>query len=299
METNFQDIQLKLEDYKASYQKVQSALEKNSEKIQDESIRHQREKDLRKLLEDIEKAISYHQDLLKLSKEQVETYFSGFKLQVSDVGRKCNLYYENDKKWYPGEINSVNIQDQTADVTFLGFSERYTVPCSFIQLLIPPKQSDLKEGLEVEALLQDGKWHYCSIESIEPDTVTVRLARWGHKNTLPYDSIRFITEDKKPLLERDTFVIPDKLKVLPNDPENIRLKKKKKIKALRKAWRTAQIEKETKFYTSGWKEFQKKNVIKKESIFKSPETFSGKVGVANSGQKMTITKSKIAQESDI
>ena len=228
MESNFQEIQNKLDDYRLNLEKIQMAIKKNSEKTQDEQVKNQRNKDLQQLIQDIEKAIAYHQDLLKLSKSQVETYFSSLKLKPSDIGKKCNLYYEKDKNWYPGEITSVNIQEQTAEVIFFGFSERFQLPASFIQILIPPKLSDLREGLEIEALLEDGKWHYGVVETIEEGAITVRITRWGHKHSLALDAIRLVGEEKKQLLDKDTFIIPNKFKILPNDPENVRMKKKKK-----------------------------------------------------------------------
>ena len=298
IKSSLEQIQEKLDEYRANYDKVKAALIKNSESTQDDLVKSQREKDLQQLLLDIEKAVTYHQDLLKLSKSQIETYFSSVKLKPSDIGRKCNLYYEKDENWYPGEINSINISEQTAEVTFLGFAENHKVPASYIQIIIPPKISDLQEGQDVEGLLQDGKWHYGSIEKLEEGAVTIRIARWGHIHTLTLDSIRLVTDPKISILQRDTFVIPAKLKILPNDTEAVRMKKKKKVKAMKKAWRESQIEKETKTYVSSWKSFQQKNSNKKESIFQTPDTYVGKVGVPNSGRGMTVTNSKISLDED-
>ena len=40
----------------------------------------------------------------------------------------------------------------------------------------------------------------------------------------------------------DEFKVPQKLKILPNDPENVKKTKKNKIKALKFAFKNAQIE---------------------------------------------------------
>lgn len=293
MELSFQEIQEKLDEYRLQRNKVEAAVKKNLEKTQDEDLKNKREKELEKLLNDIDKAINYHQDLLRVSKNSLENYYGSLRLKAEDIGKRCNLYYEKDKKWYPGEINSVNVPDQTAEVTFFGFSERFQVPSSYIQILIPPKAKDLQEGLDVEVLLQDGKWHYANIENIKEGNITVKLARWGHKHELPLDAIRLVSEEKKPLIEKDVFVMPEKLKILPNDPEKVREKKKKKIKALRNAWRLSQVEKETKLYVSSWKSFQNKGFVKKDSIFKSPEGVNTKIGVFNNGLKTNTSQVKI------
>lgn len=293
MKSSFEQIQTKLDEYKENYTKVQTALLKNNETAHDDLAKTQRSKDLQSLLQDIEKAIAYHQDLLKFSKDQVETYFTSIRLQASDIGKKCNLYYEKDQNWYPGEISSVNVNNQTAEVLFFGFAEHHQLPASYIQILIPPKVSDLSEGKVIEALLPDGKWHYASIESISGSNIIVRIARWGHIHEVTVDAIRLVSEEgNASLLEKDKFTVPEKFKILPNDPENVRLKKKKKVKAMRKAWRTSQIEKETKVYVSSWKNFQQKNQLKKESIFKSPASHSDKGGIPKSGLEIRISESK-------
>ena len=52
MEFDFKLIQSKLEEYKANYAKVEAALKQNQEKIQDDLVKSQREKDLQSLLQD-------------------------------------------------------------------------------------------------------------------------------------------------------------------------------------------------------------------------------------------------------
>ena len=292
MEPSIKEISSKLQEYKENKEKVLNAIEKNNIKIQDEESKVTKDKELRKLLNDIEKAIGIQQDLLSVATSQIQNFYSGIKLKSEDIGKKCNLYYEKDAKWYPGEISSVNINAQTAEVTFFGFSERHLLPASFIQVLLPPKRSELSEGLDVEVLLEDGKWHYAYIEEVNDDSVLVKLARWGHRQSVSLDAVKIVTQEKRPLIEKDVFVIPDKIKIQPNDPENVRLKKKKKIKALRSAWRASKTEKETKFYTSTWKSFQKTGAVKKDSMFRCPQGTEGKIGLVASGRLLTRDHSK-------
>jgi survival-of-motor-neuron-related-splicing factor 30 len=287
MEPTVREISAKLEEYKENRVKVIQALQKNETRTQDEDSKILREKELKKLLNDIEKAISIQQELLTVSSNNIEKFFTSVKLKTEDIGKKCNLYYEKDSKWYPGEINSVNLNEQTAEVTFFGFHEKHLLPASYISILKPLKRNQISEGLDVEVLLDDGKWHFAAVEDVHEDNVLVKIARWGQKQMVSLDALRLVQEENKPLLEKEVFVIPDKLKILPNDPENVRIKKKKKIKALRTAWKNSQTEKETKFYTSSWKNFQKTGNVKKNSMFRCPEVFDGKIGVVGSGKGMT------------
>ncbi|CAG9327675.1 unnamed protein product [Blepharisma stoltei] len=293
--TNFVTIQAKIDEYKDNLARVEEALKRNADKVRDEEARTQRERDLTKLKNDLEKAIEYNQDLLKIAENRVQEFFSSVRLTVANENHKCNAYYEQDKNWHPAHINKVNEEEQTAEIIFLGFADKYKLPASYIQMLVPPKQPDLHEGQEVEVLLQDGKWYPANIQIFNEQAVTVKLSRWGHMHELSYDCVRFCTNpQKRPLPEREIFEIPNSLKILPNDNEHVRLKKKKKIKALKKAWRQNQIEKETRDYTSSWKNFQQKAQKKSnESMFRTPEGIDSKVGISTSGKAMTKNPERI------
>jgi len=76
---------------------------------------------------------------------------------------------------------------------------------------------------------------------------------------------------------------------LPNDSEVQRKAKKKKVKALKNAFKNAVIEKDSTEKKDKWKNFQGKS-SNRESIFSSPDNIEGKVGVMNSGKGMTNFK---------
>lgn len=51
------------------------------------------------------------------------------------------------------------------------------------------------------------------------------------------------------------FKVPDKLKILPNDPENVKKSKKAKVKALKFAFRNAQLDEVNNEKKDKWKSF--------------------------------------------
>ena len=51
------------------------------------------------------------------------------------------------------------------------------------------------------------------------------------------------------------FKVPEKLKILPNDPENVKKSKKAKIKALKFSFKNAQIEEANNEKKDKWKSF--------------------------------------------
>jgi len=91
--------------------------------------------------------------------------------------------------------------------------------------------------------------------------------------------------------------IPKSLQILPTDSEKVRLMKKKRIKQLKSKTRFQQLEEDTTKKKSSWQDFlttagSKKQkttntIAPKESIFRSPDSVDGRVGVVGSGKGMT------------
>ncbi|KAH0899430.1 LOW QUALITY PROTEIN: hypothetical protein HID58_048998 [Brassica napus] len=83
--------------------------------------------------------------------------------------------------------------------------------------------------------------------------------------------------------------LPAKLKIDPNDPEDVKIAKRRKIHAFKSKARQEQLE----VAQNTWQQFQTTKKVgfytgrKKESIFKSPEDPFGKVGVIGSGKGLT------------
>jgi survival-of-motor-neuron-related-splicing factor 30 len=93
------------------------------------------------------------------------------------------------------------------------------------------------------------------------------------------------------------FVIPDNLRLLPTDTEEIKKRKRKKVKALKANFLEKKTTAEESQVRNEWESFKNKAAkkkpvgalsnLKKESIFKSPDEVGGKVGVTGSGQGLT------------
>lgn len=88
--------------------------------------------------------------------------------------------------------------------------------------------------------------------------------------------------------------IPDNLKIVPSDSTAEKERKRKRIRAIKSLNRHKKIDNERETKKHGWKTFQAKkqrkvkgSMKKGPSIFQSPDTVDGKVGVTGSGQGMT------------
>jgi len=96
------------------------------------------------------------------------------------------------------------------------------------------------------------------------------------------------------LIKKGDLVIPPSLKILPTDSEAVRKQKKKRIKALKSQYRANKMDEERNKRKRSWQDFQKHGRTKRHragpSIFQSPDSVQGKVGVTGSGKGMTETK---------
>jgi len=188
--------------------------------------------------------------------------------------------------------------------------------------LVPP--TFFAVGTTCEAKFSaDGVWYKAVINSIsEGGKYHVTYTEYGNAEEVPITDIRPLTETskktsllplKRPAVPDSIQQIPKSLQILPTDSDEVKLAKKKKIKAIKSANRLKTMEEEGKSKKSAWQSFQnkpKKNVPmalsskKRESIFKSPD--GGKIGVTGSGKPMThsasskdIFKQGVSKKADI
>ncbi|KAI3445545.1 hypothetical protein Pfo_002210 [Paulownia fortunei] len=177
-------------------------------------------------------------------------------------------------------------------------------------------------GTKVQAVWsEDGEWYDATIESLTPNGYYVCYDGWGNKEEVDPDNVRPIQEGTAdPLLEAEktavatkealkrkiaqaatkdfeSWTVPQKLQIDPNDPEDVKAAKRKKIHAFKSKMRMEAKEVTQNKRQNAWQQFQTtkgraKKVgffsgRKRESIFKSPDDPFGKVGVTGSGKGLT------------
>lgn len=248
-----------------------------------------------------------NEELLKQSIRLAQ--FSREPISKLDEGRMCLAYFEVDRKWYGARIITVNEVDQVADIDWIGMSIKSTVPaqCIKVQKVVDPLK--LTAGTFCEALYAgDGQFYPCVIEKVnEPlgSTYVVKFKKYENKETVPLEYMKFDAKmaGKKRLAQQedeDTLKIPDYLKGKKSDTDAQKLAKKKKVKALKNNFKIKQVEKETRAKQETWHSFKDKATQNKrgyfskkiDSIFKSPDSVTGRVGVTGSGKGMTTVLAK-------
>ncbi|KAF9587165.1 hypothetical protein IFM89_039605 [Coptis chinensis] len=177
-------------------------------------------------------------------------------------------------------------------------------------------------GTKVQAVWsEDGEWYDATIESHTSIGYNVTYDEWGNKEEVDPSNVRPIQEGVvNTLLEAEreaeatkqaikkkiaqaavedfqSKTLPAKLRIEPDDPEDVKVAKRKKIHAFKSKMRFEQLEVTQNKRQNAWQQFQTtkgraKKVgffsgRKRESIFKSPDDPKGKVGVTGSGKGLT------------
>ncbi|KAJ9687732.1 hypothetical protein PVL29_016275 [Vitis rotundifolia] len=176
-------------------------------------------------------------------------------------------------------------------------------------------------GTKVQAVWsEDGEWYDATIDGLTPDGYYVSYDGWGNKEEVDPGNVRPIQEEVNALLEAEKEAeatkqaikrkiaqaaatdfqsrsLPAKLRIEPDDPEDVKIAKRKKIHAFKSKMRFEQLEVTQNKRQNAWQQFQttkgraKKigffSGRKRESIFKSPDDPNGKVGVTGSGKGLT------------
>ncbi|XP_030539240.1 survival of motor neuron-related-splicing factor 30 [Rhodamnia argentea] len=180
----------------------------------------------------------------------------------------------------------------------------------------------LSIGSKVQAVWsEDGEWYDATIEAHTPNGYYVCYDGWGNKEEVDPDNVRPIKEGEvNAILEAERVAeatkqaikrkiaqaatvdfqsrtLPAKLRIEPDDPEDVKTAKRKKIHSFKSKMRMEQLEVAQNKRQNDWQQFQStkgraKKIgfltgRKRESIFKSPDDPHGKVGVTGSGKGLT------------
>lgn len=156
------------------------------------------------------------------------------------------------------------------------------------------------------------------VQSVQPNgDLVVLYTGYGDEDTVPRERVRArdaaASGEKRKRGDDDPYAqlpIPDSLKILPSDSEAVRQRKKRRVKSIKSTNRMRRLEKEKATQASSWQKFVSKKASgkgarrssthappdvplaaltgfkssqrkKKKSIFASPDTITGKVGVTN------------------
>jgi survival of motor neuron-related-splicing factor 30 len=259
--------------------------------------------DLQKQHSELQESKSFFEKIFQARKKELSEGFSINPLKQSDAEKLCYAYFSTDSNWYLAHINLVNEEEQTGEITWIGFRDRTKLANKYIKVIEPPDKKSLTPGIYCECLFKEDACFYpCVIEKVTENGFHVKYQKYNTREIVPHQFLRLSEESKakKRKLEEieksDVFKTPEHLKIKVSDTEQQKKSKKKKIKAMKQNHKQKVIEQERKEKQDNWSDFNAKakrakkgyfSMKKGESIFKSPDTVDGKVGVTGSGKGMT------------
>ena len=206
------------------------------------------------------------------------------------IGDRCRAKWD-DGKWYTARIDTIS-ELQRYTVTYLKYGNTAEVSAAMLAPWVPAPRASLQKGTHVMAIYAgDGLLYEAIIEDTLPDNkFRVKFTEYPDLEVVSGDDMILKKATRNPVPESlDKLVIPEQLKILPTDSEKVKETKKKKIKRLKAVFHQKVKEQESIKRKNTWLDFQK-GVIKgkaKKSIFASPDSVDGKVGVTGSGKEMT------------
>lgn len=193
------------------------------------------------------------------------------------VGFKCEAKYYVDSQFYTCAVTQLT--DFGFQVLFDGYGNSEEVPYEYMRALAPTTGSTTA---------------ITAAASATGDSTGVAAAqRASGAGSSKISSKPFVAVIEKPIK------VPENLQILPTDSEAEKDRKRKRLRAIKSLNRHKTIDNERNLKQNDWKSFQHKaqkkqvkgasGVLSKRgtSIFASPETVGGKVGVVGSGQGMT------------
>jgi len=224
---NLIELYKKLLEYKNNLFKIDALLSIERE------IETQEE--LTKLRGDLLQAISYQEDMIKFTQNSDNYIFNNERLSNEHVDRLARCYFKPDHKWYVSKIESVDLENQEAEVTFIGFKDKIRLHSIFIKLIPVPDASHFEVNTYCEAIYSgDGKYYPCHIEKATEAGYHVKFRKYNNKEVVSLYHLRELdnpdsgAKNMKMMEDVKELKIPQHLKILPNDSQRFRGKLRKR-----------------------------------------------------------------------
>lgn len=216
--------------------------------------------------------------------------------QGHEVGDIVSAWYLASESWEAAEIDAITSEGNYA-ITYVGYPSDSAEVTPTQVTKFKPVAFDL--GQKVMAVWEkDGTWYQAVIKQQEPTGFKVMFEKYGLMAVVPPTHLKPRRDKVGAKRQRGIREIPDSLRVLLTDSEEVKLQKRKKVKAIKTANRNFEKDEEQNARQNTWRSFQSKPKKKlvgffvnrtKESMFKSPGTVDGKVGVVMRNEDDRIT----------
>merc|ERR1711865_9447 len=285
MEESAEVLRERCATYKEQLQQVESALAVDSGNEQ-----------MIKLRIDLMQVIELTSELLGSATQEPE----GEEMPDDDAGYQIgsivSAWYQASESWEAAEIDAITSEGNYA-ITYVGWPSMSAEMKP--EQITRFKPTDYEEGAKVMAVYEsDGMWYHALIKQVEGDGYyKVVFDKYGAHATLKSTHLKLRKDKSGTKRARGIREVPDSLKVLLTDTEEQKSQKKKKVKAIKAVNRQFVKDEEQNGRQNNWKSFQAKPKKRmgffvgrnKNSMFQSPNTVDGKVGVVMHNENERVT----------
>ena len=264
------EIKENIESFKQNLSQIESTLEIEEKSKDIESSA--KCKALNNLKKDVQNAIAFYTSTLEYKITQ--SSFNTQPITSKSINKCASLYYELDKKWYNGIINSIDQENKKCSVTFFGYKETEDLPFKYIKPIDEVSPEELTPGTVCDAIYkEDGLWYTCVVERTSELGIHIKFDKYNNEEIVSNDYLRITPEQKitnwknkeeekkkkkeEGDKERSKFEIPNELRITPADNEETRLLKRKRVKQLKNKVKQREIEKITQAKQRNWLNFNK------------------------------------------
>ncbi|KAJ1460267.1 hypothetical protein M885DRAFT_510087 [Pelagophyceae sp. CCMP2097] len=270
-----------------------------------------------KLRQDLRDVIKLTEDLIKFQHDQGAAAAEAAERTQADgdaylaryqVGMRVEAFFATEEKWFPAVITAIAEDHQSYTVVYIGFGNAETIDSDRVRPLLCDDLLDAMKivvGYECRGRFSgDGKYYDCVVSGVTDFGYKVTFTAYGNAEELPLEYLRQGTADARAATEvtredDGSYRIPEHLRLQSTDTDADKLRKRRKVKALKQKVKTKEQDEARDSSRNSWQSFNTKGAKRKvpgtmkampgrkESIFASPTSVDGKVGVTGSGSGVT------------
>ena len=254
-----------------------SSLKENLSQI-DDSLKEEKKKNpneknnltiksLDNLKNEVLNALEYFKK--NLSYKVNEISFNTNSIPKESIGKIASIYNEKDKEWYNGEIKNVNEKKETCQISFFGEEENKIkeIPFKYIKLNDEVSDEDIFPNAICNCLYKgDGLYYTAKIKRISELGIHIKYIDYDDEDIVSKDYIKISPEQKIENYNKkynindkveNKFILPEKFKIKPNDNEETRLLKRKRVKKMKYKFKQNQFEEICQEKQQNWIDFNK------------------------------------------
>lgn len=300
-----EDLVLKLNGYRDQLRQVEDAL-----------LEAPGEEALLKLKQDLSEVIALTEDLVRYKEPVAEEPapapepVAAARGPQGLVGRTCEVIYDN--QWFNAEIIQIRRDERGVErvgCKILGLGTVKEYKGNELKLLKPPHAAQLQPGTKIQAIWpSDGLWYEATLTEQTEKGWLVTWTAEGSASEVAFDRVRLTQgaqkkRQVKEILTPGGYKIPESLQIIPNDSEEVKAAKRRKIHAIKGQQKDEIKKKVATDKATSWQKFNKKASARsktgfltgkaKQSMFSVGDAPEARVGFMNSGQKMTEFQDRV------